>query len=363
VINFFGVINSLGYGVFTHNLMLAYDQHVSPDIAFFPNPLFTPVVEDAAIKRWLENGKKFKKSDPSISIFQAQYLNQFCGSPMIGFPIFELDLFTELELQALRGLDVIFQPSSWGKKIVENHGFKNVYVVPGGYNPAIFQKIFSLEQKLKRIEEQGITFIHVGKFEARKSSIEILNSFLKSSEGHSRKINLIYHVSNPFDADWFKKLDQILISQGFIHDGRHYVRGHVKILIPQDRFQVEPVKLYQMADFGLWASKAEGWNLPLLECLACGVPCITTDNTAQGDFIRNGIFPSELVLKSHQKEPTRIDGKWWPIDQQELIGKITSMISDPEKYLRLGDMCYQSVKDFTWENAAKRLGEVMQKIS
>lgn len=362
MINFFGVINQLGYGVFTYQLMRAYEKHVSPDIAFFPTPLFQAPAENPKVKKWLENGSRFKKTDPSISIFQAEYLNQFCGSPMIGYPIFELDQFTDHEVHVLRALDYIFQPSSWGKKTVENHGFKNVHVVPGGYDPQVYQRSLTIEQKLKRIEMQGVTFVHVGKMETRKSSVEILAGFMNATRDSAVQVNFVFHVYNPFDPQWYAKLEEIFAQQSFAFDGRHFVRGKVKILVPREPFQNEPAKLYQMADFGLWASKAEGWNLPLLECLACGVPCITTDNTAQADFIRKGIYPAELVLKSHQTEPTRVNGRWWLLDQDELKAKIRNVISNPESYLKLGEMSYQSVKDFTWENAAKRLGQVMKNI-
>jgi glycosyltransferase involved in cell wall biosynthesis len=363
MLNFFGVINSLGYGVFTHNLMKAYDQYVSQEIAFFSTPLFNPPMEDPQVKRWVENGKFFKKTDPSILLLQAPYLNQFCGSPMIGFPIFELDQFTEYEVQMLRALDIVFQPSHWGKKVVENHGIKKVYVVPGGYDPKLFQRTLTFEQKLERIQKQGISFIHVGKFEPRKSSEEILCSFLKACEGDIHRVNFCFHVCNPFDTQWFTKIQNYLLSNHFSFNGQHFVRGNTRIMVPNDRFQKEPAKLYQVSDFGIWASKAEGWNLPLLECLACGIPSLTTDNTAQADFIRKNIYPRELLIASHQKEPTHVNGKWWPIDQDELAGKISSMIQNPEKYLRLEDMCYQSVKDFTWENAAKTLGNIMKEIT
>jgi glycosyltransferase involved in cell wall biosynthesis len=362
MINFFGVINQLGYGVFTYQLMRAYQKHVSPDIAFFPTPLFQAPVENPHVKRWVENASSFSKSNPSISIFQAEYLNQFCGTPMIGFPIFELDQFTSSEVRILQGLDHVLQASNWGKKTVENHGIKNVHVVPGGYDPDVYQRPLTVEQKLKRIEMQGVTFVHIGKLETRKSSVEILAAFINATRDSVSQANLVFHVFNPFDPTWYTKVEQILTQQGFLFDGRHFVRGKVKVLVPREPFQNEPAKLYQMADFGLWASKAEGWNLPLLECLACGVPCITTDNTAQGDFIRKGIYPSELVLKSHQTEPNRVNGKWWLIDQDELKAKIRNVISSPESYLKLGEMCYQSVKDFTWENAARKLGQVMKTI-
>jgi glycosyltransferase involved in cell wall biosynthesis len=361
MLNFFAPINNLGYGVFSHGLIRAYDQHVSKDIALFPVPQAD--LMDEAIQRWIENGVRFNKNDPSIMIFQAPWLNRFVGKPMIGFPIFELDVVPDLDLKILQGLDAILQPSSWGKKVLENHGLSNVHVVPGGYDADLFVPDLTIQQKMERIQKQGVSFVHVGKFEVRKSSEELLHCFARaSSEVGDAKCNLIFHVMNPFDQDWLGKVRSIVSRYGFSQSGSHYVRGNTRILVPEGRFTTDLKKLYQMAEFGLWASKAEGWNLPLLECIAAGRPCLTTNNTAQGDFIRAGVYPSELIIASHQKEPTRVGGHFWPLDQEEVVQKIRNLIQEPLKYLNLENKCLESVKDFTWVNSAKKLQEVLKKI-
>jgi glycosyltransferase involved in cell wall biosynthesis len=357
MLNFFAPINNLGYGVFSHGLIKAYDRYVSQDIALFavPQADFT----DESINRWMANGARFSKSDPSIMIFQAPWLNRFTGKPMIGFPIFELDIVPDYDLSILKGLDVALQPSEWGKKVLVDHGVRQVHVVPGGYDPEIFQSRITLDQKLARIEQNGVTFVHVGKFEVRKSSEEILHCFLRATKGCVSKVNFVFHVCNPFDPQWFPKVEKILKDYGFAQTGTQFSLGSVRVIVPQGRFTNDPSKLYETADFGIWASKAEGWNLPLLECLACGTPCLTTDNTAQADFIRKGIYPAELVLKSQQKEPTRLGGMFWPLDHEELISKIKNLIQDPKKYLQMSERCLESVKPFTWENAAKKLEQVL----
>ncbi len=296
-------------------------------------------------------------------IFQAPWLNHFTGTPMIGFPIFELDEVPEYDLAILRGLDFVLQASRWGKGVLEKHGFKNVHVVPGGYDPALFHRELTLEQKLERIQRQGISFVHVGRFEPRKASGEILHSFLRACDEGREKVNFCFHACNPFDDRWFEKSQKILLGYGFTQEGPHFIRGNTRVLVPQERFKADPGKLYQISDFGIWASKGEGWNLPLIECLACGLPCLTTNNTGQADFIRENVYPDELIVKSHQNEATRVGSWWWPIDEQELTDKIKAMIRDPEKYLKLENQCFESIKDFTWENSARKLGEVIKIIT
>lgn len=360
MLNFFAPINNLGYGVFSHGLIKAYDRYVSQDIALFPVPQADFM--DDSIQRWMANGTRFSKSDPSIMIFQAPWLNRFVGKPMIGFPIFELDIVPDYDLSILKGLDVALQPSEWGKKVLLDHGVRQVHVVPGGYDPEVFQPRIAQEQKLARIQQNGVTFVHVGKFEVRKSSEEILHCFVRAAKTCNDKVNLVFHVCNPFDSQWFQKVEKILKDYDFTQAGTQFSHGLIRVIVPQGRFASDPSKLYETADFGIWASKAEGWNLPLLECLACGTPCLTTDNTAQADFIRKGIYPSELVLKSRQKEPTRLGGMFWPLDHEELIFKIKTLIQDPEKNLPLSEKCFESVKPFTWENAARKLDQVLTTV-
>jgi glycosyltransferase involved in cell wall biosynthesis len=176
------------------------------------------------------------------------------------------------------------------------------------------------------------------------------------------RANLMFHVYNPFEDQWRESVERILGEAGFRASGAHYFKDRTQIIVPERRGREDLAKVYHMADFGIWASKAEGWNLPLIECLASGLPCITTNNTAQADFIRKGIYPDELILASHQTEPICHGVEWWKIDEEELTEKIRAIIRDPVRFLNLEGKCLESMQSFTWENAAKRLGVVLREI-
>ena len=104
---------------------------------------------------------------------------------------------------------------------------------------------------------------------------------------------------------------------------------------------------------------SHSWNLPLIECIACGCPSLTTNNTAQADFIQTGIYPEELILTSRQREPMHQGGTWWPIDREELTGRILAMLASPEQYLAMESRCLESIKAFTWGNAARTLSNAL----
>jgi glycosyltransferase involved in cell wall biosynthesis len=340
VINFFGVCNALGYGVFTYELMKACSRIT--DIAFHPvigsNP---PDKED--INSWIQNGREFKKGWPSIVINHIPFLHHASGDPLIGFPIFEQEKFSEEELAILRSMDMIFQPSEWGRRVLNAHGLENVHVVRGGYNEEVYTNDISLVYKMNRIEEHGVTFVHIGKYEERKRSKHILQSFVRGVE--DKKSTLIYHVINPFNPQWFQEISSYLKMNGYVPQGTCFRKDKATIIIPETRNGISPASLYRMSDFGLWASLSEGWNLPLLECLASGVPCLCTRYGGQSEFITED-YPSELIL--NDDVPADMENKIW------------GMIHDPLRYLGMSNQCYETVKDFTWNNAATRVPALLR---
>ncbi|MDD2707186.1 MAG: glycosyltransferase [Verrucomicrobiae bacterium] len=360
MLNFFVPLNSLGYGVHSYNLLQAYERYVSDDFAVYPIPQWELINEQT--KRWVERGNRFRRSDPGITINQAPQLNRFCGQPMIGFPVFELDILSEYDQAMIAGMDAILQTSRWGKKVLENHGIRRVHIVPEGYDPEVYHPELSLEEKRKRIDRQGVTFVHVGKFEPRKSSQELLFAFIKATEDAKCRANLLFHVFNPFDPAWFERAKCILDNYQFRREGNRFMKGNATVLIPEVRLDGKMDKFYSLGEFGLWASKAEGWNLPLIECLACGLPCLTTDNTAQSEFIRKEIYPRELVISSRQTEPAKEGGEWWRLDLDEVVGKIRQVLDDPDRHLKMQDACQESIRPFTWENAARKLDAALKEI-
>ena len=322
MINFFAPINNLGYGVHSYNLIKAFDKVSKEPVCLIP-PYGQVTWKDKYVKKWLNNQDVIDSEDPGIMIFNEGFLSQFCGKPRIGFPVFELTKFSKRDIAMMETCDHLLTPSYWGKKVLTDNGFRSIYVVPEGVDPEIFYPDYDLDYKLHRIKENGITFVTVGKWELRKGSQDILSAFNAAFANSDQKITLLAHMGNLFDSNWLDKIIQHLTSLDF-DKGPHIFRavggyfklnkGNLEIKICNTTLPThqDMANLYRSADFGIWLSRAEGWNLPLLECIACGTPALTTSWTGMSEYLWG--YPTELKIEKGIKMLAD-DGIWFKGDR------------------------------------------------
>ena len=72
--------------------------------------------------------------------------------------------------------------------------------------------------------------------------------------------------------------------------------------------------VYRECDVALFPNRAEGGtNLVAMECLACGVPTILSDNTGHRDLLRMG-FGQRLSQK-----PSAVWSEWGESDVEEVV--------------------------------------------
>ena len=91
-------------------------------------------------------------------------------------------------------------------------------------------------------------------------------------------VELLLNVENPYPVDGMQTTEERLKHYG-LEDSR------IKILKFLDRKQY--VKLLQNANVLISCARAEGWNLPLIESLACGTPSIYTKCSGQLEFTKS----------------------------------------------------------------------------
>jgi len=371
MVNFFAPINYLGYGIHSYNTIKAYYDNFNKNVSLIP-PFGQTQWRDKYIDEWLSNRKKISSKDIGIMIFNEPFLSQFSGSTRIGFPVFEMEKFTELNKVMMRSCDHLFTPSQWAKEIIKQEvGNIGVDVIPEGYDPLIYHPRYSLNYKLNRIEEEGLYFVHVGKWEERKGTKDILTTFLDAFRGKKIKVTLIIKAENMFNPNWQKEIIDFLPFGSYKSNQGEIIYAcdnvTVNVLAPAHRTFKEIADLYRRADFGIWLSKAEGWNLPLMECIACGTPAITTSWTGMSEYMSG--YPEELKITDF-KSIIANDGQWfhgdkgeWKTPALDQVRAILEAIAfDPEKYLLYENKCMRSIENFTWENAAKKMQEALKKL-
>lgn len=356
-INFFAPINHLGYGVHAYNLIKSFEK-LGHQPTLIP-PFGKTILLDDHAARWIERQKNIDVNIPGIMIFHEEFLAQFSGKPRIGFPVFEMEEFTEIQAAMIRACNYVFTPSEWGKKILiknEIPEFK-IRIVREGYDPEIYKPDFAFKQGV-------FTFLAAGKLEERKGIIQTIRCF--SDALKNEDVKLIVHCRNEFDIKWHSKVEKEILGLGFMtSDGDNYYRGNQRIeIIPA--FIKDMNILYSKADFGIFLSRAEGWNLPLIEMIACGIPCIAGSWTGQSEYYLNNQFS----IKNYSEEIAN-DGYWflgnrgkWNVPDDNVKSLMIKAFQDGKNY-RTSDewkIICDKVREFTWDRAAKELCSAIESV-
>ena len=114
--------------------------------------------------------------------------------------------------------------------------------------------------------------------------------------------------------------------------------------------------LYSGADLFVWPSIYEGWGFPPQEAMACGTPVVVSDGGALPEVV-GGV--GEVVPFSVDSLPARTRD----IDFEEhLANKILSVLNDQDKREEMSRAGLERVKQFSWEEVARRTLEVYKSV-
>jgi hypothetical protein len=350
-----------------------------------------PIQFHESLGQSLNNAQYFNPDAPSVRIYHQFDLAQHIGrGKRVGWPIFELDKFSDLELHHLKAQDELIVCSRWAKEVIENNittaGVElPVKVVPLGVDNTIF---FPAQFK----EKNGPTrFINIGKKELRKGHDFILECFEKAfnlddnvelwmvwgnrilnykNEQESASWTNMYAKSpmkNKIFQQWhIDHQNNIVKKTNYTWDQYkdELSKNQVNEWVPS---QNHVAKLLQSADCGIFPSRAEGWNLDLLEAMACGLPVITTNYSAHTEYISN---ENSYSIKGNGTE-TAFDGVWFfgqgdwlNIDDASKDGIVAQMQWIHQRK-QSGDNLFnqagvETAKKFTWKNTAETLLRVIQ---
>ena len=130
---------------------------------------------------------------------------------------------------------------------------------------------------------------------------------------------------------------------------------HPKITyIPENYTTKQLNELYNECDVFVSPTRAEAFNLPCLEALACGKPVITTNYGGQTDFIDNevgALIDYKLTEITHEVE---YEGINWATPNHEQLKKELRRIYTNGIY-GFKENCIKRASKYTWKNTAKQI--------
>jgi len=180
---------------------------------------------------------------------------------------------------------VIITPSQWSKKGFLNSGAdpNRVLVVPHGVDSQIFHPVTEENRKILRNDlgwdQESFVFLNIGAIVGCKGIDILLKAFALVVESHPQAKLVLKGLDSLYSSQ--ASLEKLLEDLTF---------GELENVLPRLLYIGESLpfgeiaQLYQGSDIYVSPYKSEGFNLPVLEALACGLPVICTQGGSTEDF-------------------------------------------------------------------------------
>ena len=268
--------------------------------------------------------------------------------PKIAYNVWESTLQPQQYFNKLKEFDEMWVPSKWQRDCTIAQGYdpNKIKVVPEGVDVNTF---FPDKESTHPLTKDKFTFFVAGRWDYRKSIKEIIETFIKTFD-KNEPVELVLSVDNPFSNDGLKTTEERLKHYGLEDD-------RIKILHFPPR--EEYIRLLKSCSVFVSCARAEGWNLPLIEAMACGTPSIYSDCSGQLEFAEgNGIpvrisheLPVSASTYNHFNDNV---GNYYEPDFNNLGEKMLSVYGDYKKYKSFSLVESEQIReDFSWERIAE----------
>jgi len=266
--------------------------------------------------------------------------------PKIAYNVWESTRQPQYYFDKLLEYDQLWVPTEWQRQCSIEQGYPEdrVKVVPEGIDSNIFTPDTYVGNYIK-----PFTFMIFGRWDYRKSIEEIVRAF--TLEFKEEDVELLISADNPFSNDGMGSTEARLERMG-VSDSR------IKILhFPPFKEYVNHLKLGNCL---VTCSRSEGWNIPLIEAIACGTPTICSDFGAQLEFAEG--ISHKVKIKEMKKpenvfmfEKEEVPGEWSEPDYENLQEVMRYVYENYELCKKRALEGSKKIrKEFTWEKAVDK---------
>ena len=142
---------------------------------------------------------------------------------------------------------------------------------------------------------------------------------------------------------------------------KHYNLEDNRIKILKFLNRKQYIKLLQNTNVLISCAKAEGWNLPLIESLACGTPSIYTKCSGQLEFTKSKGLGVEVL--GEEKAGENIPGNFYTPDLNDLVEKIKDSYNNYNIWKEWHLNRSKEIREeYSWKNQAIKAYNRLQQI-
>jgi len=353
-LNIIAPICSTGYGITSVNLIKQLLNKYNVTIFPVSQKFSVETQEDyELIYPLIDKNKQFDNDAPCLKVWhQFDLATRIGKNKYVAFPIFELDILEKFEINHINSADHVAVCSKWAQQILINNNItKPISVVPLGVDQDIFD-----ETKYEKASNDKYIFSNIGKWEHRKSHDILIECFNRAFT-EKDDVELWLVTENPFLSKEQNNYWHSLVMNSKL-------KNKIK-MFGRLATQTDVAKLIQYTHCGIYISKAEGWNLELLETISMNKPVIATNYSGHTEFCNTHnsyLVDIENTEKAIDNQWFFGTGNWASLDKKE-----KDQIIDYMKYVYTNRIDHnpgylETKQIYSWKNSAEAVSQCISSI-
>lgn len=336
------VASPSGYATSSRELVVELDRRgIDVRLAcIWGNDYTEPLTGDPRIDQLRSRPKDARL--PQVVYHQGDSFIKNSGRYRIGFTMLEADRLPDEWVYQANQMDEVWTPTHWGADVFRASGVRRpVHVVPLGINPDYFHPGITGRKPAGRY-----VFLSVFEWIERKAPELLIRAYLRSFRRSDDVVLLLKVFNHDATLDVARRVKELAHGDG----------PPIVLLSNQTIAAHQLGCLYRSADCFVLPTRGEGWGMPALEAMACGLPVISTAWGAQTEFLHPGIaYPLQVrgLVPAEARSPYYRGLRWADPDEEHLCALMRHVYEHPDEARAVGERAALDVAArWTWAQAA-----------
>ena len=282
---------------------------------------------------------------PQVALCQADAFGRVSGRTKVGWSMLEVTGLPPEWVAGCNAMDEVWVPASFNVETFRRSGVRvPIRVMPFGVDVDYFNPEITAFRPSTRF-----TFLSVFEWGERKAPELLLRAYLDEFKDSEDVLLLLSVFNRDPTIDVETEIGKLDLPPG----------PPIAVMVNPGFPDHQMGALYRSADCFVLPTRGEGWGMPVLEAMACGLPTIATAWSGPADFLTDEVgYPlqSSRLVPAEARCPYYAGFEWAEPDYEHLRHLMRQVFLDPDEGRRRGLAAAAEVASrWTWEHSARRI--------